>query len=414
MPSTRLSRVFTAGRISGLPRSFWVVFAGQLINRVGSMAVPFLVLFLRDQGMTAQQSGAVLGAVGVGGLVSQPLGGLLTDRWGPRRALVTGLCSGSVMIALLGLVRGLPLILCAACLLGVVADVYRPAAAAVVSAVVPAKDRPRAFSLVYWAVNLGVALGGLVSGILAGHGYWTLFIAQAVTMAAFAAVAASLLPRDRPPAGAVRPGAPRGSSGVLRDRLLLALTGLNLLNGLVSAQITVGLPLAISDDGLGTSLYGAVFLASGVLIGLTQPPLSARLERYDRVLVLSVSWLVFALGIAATGLADTAPVYLATVCVWTAGEIGAASFVGSLVADLAPPHAQGRYQATFGWSYGAAQFVGPPLGAWLYATAGPNALWVSCAALGVAGLAGGLALIRPVRHRLTPLPSSPVVLQKAL
>ncbi|MFH0516164.1 MDR family MFS transporter [Streptomyces sp. M41] len=398
-------------RLQGLPKSFWVVFAGQFVNRIGNMVVPFLVLYLGQQGMSAGDAGLVLGAVGVGGLLSQPLGGVCTDRWGPRLTLVAGLWASSAAVALLGAARGLPAILAAAVLVGVVLDVYRPAAAAVVASAVSAADRPRAYSLIYWAVNLGVALGGLLAGVLTSHGYWTLFLVQSLATAAFGVVTAVLLPVDRPAPRPPRSGAAAPGIRITRDRLLLALTGLNLLNGLVSAQITVGLPLAIKDDGLGTGLYGSVFLVSGIIIGVTQPMLSAWLERYDRLVVLSVSWLVFGLGIAATALADSVTVYIVTVCVWTLGEIGAASFVGSLVADLAPDHAQGRYQATFGWSYSAAQFIGPPAGAYLYAALGAGALWWSCAALGVVGLVGGLALISPLRRRLTAVPE-PLTLQK--
>ncbi|MFJ1732948.1 MFS transporter [Streptomyces sp. NPDC088254] len=410
---SNMIRAFGVVRLGGLPRSFWVVFSGQFINRIGSMAVPFLVLYLGDQGLTAEDAGWVLGAVGVGGLVSQPLGGVLADRLGPRFALVAGLSASSVTIALLGMARGLTAVLAVALLFGAVADMYRPAAAAVVAAAVPAADRPRAYSLIYWAVNLGVALGGLLAGLLAGHGYGTLFAVQALATGAFTLVTVVLLPADRPAREQVPTAERLAAPGVLRDRLLLALTALNLVNGVVAAQITVGLPLAIKDDGLGGSVYGSVFLASGIIIGVTQPLLSAWLERYDRLVVLGVSWLVFGLGIAATALATTVVEYLVTVCVWTLGEIGAASFVGSLVADLAPDRAQGRYQATFGWSYAAAQLIGPPMGAHLYATAGPTVLWWTCAVLGGAGLAGAFALAAPVRRRLQRT-SKPITLQKAV
>lgn len=386
--------------MGGLPRSFWVVFSGQFINRIGSMAVPFLVLYLGEQGLTAEDAGIVLGAVGVGGLASQPLGGVLSDLFGPRFALVAGLSASSAASALLGTARGLTSVFAAALLFGVVADVYRPAAAAVVATSVPVADRPRAYGLIYWAVNLGVALGGLLAGLLARHGYGILFAVQTLTTGAFALLIFVLLPADSPERERVPAADGLAAPGALRDRLLLALVALNLINGVVTAQITVGLPLAIRDDGLSGSVYGSVFLANGVIISVTQPLLSAWLERYDRLVVLGVSWLVFGLGIAATALADSALGYLVTVCVWTLGEIGAASCVGSLVADLAPDRALGRYQATFGWSYAAAQLIGLPMGARLYATSGPAVLWSTCAVLGIAGLAGGLALAAPVRRRL--------------
>ncbi len=400
-------------QFGGLPRSFWIVFAGQFVNRIGSMAVPFLVLYLGNQGLSASDAGTVLAAVGLGGLVSQPMGGVLADRFGPRIALVAGLSASAVSIVLLGAARGLPTVLAAAVLVGAVADIYRPAAAALVAAVVPAQSRPRAYSLIYWAVNLGVGLAGLLAGLLATYGYGLLFLVQAAAAAAFALLVAILVP-GRSATGWSPPATSRSTTvGLLRDRLLLALIGLNIVSGLINAQITVGLPLAIKNSGLSSVVYGAVFMVSGLLIGVLQPLLAGWLERFDRIVVLSVSWAVFGLGVAATGLARTAPEYLATVVVWTLGEIGAASFVGAIIADLAPAHAQGRYQAAFGWSYAAAQLLGPLGGAYLYGSVAPWALWWSCGLLAVLGAAGGLALVAPVRRR-SAAPASTPLLENAL
>ncbi|WP_055589234.1 MFS transporter [Streptacidiphilus griseoplanus] len=388
---------------TGLPRSFWIVFAGQFVNRIGALAVPFLVLYLRDQGLSAADAGTVLAAMGLGGLLSQPLGGALSDRCGPRFTLVAGPSAAALGILALGAADGLPMLLATAALVGVLADVYRPAAAALVAEVVPSASRARAFSLIYWAVNLGVALAGLLAGLLARHGYRPLFLVQAATGAAFALLIAVALPPRRPPGEAPAPDGTAGRQppAVLRDRVLLALIALNLLNGVVAAQIVLGVPLAVRDSGLDPTAYGAVLLTAGVLIAVAQPLLAAWLERFDRITVLSLSWLVFGAGMAATGLAGTLPQYLATVAVWTLGEIGAASFVGAIVADLAPPRAQGRYQAAFGWSYAAAQLAGPLAGASLYALA-PWALWWTCAALGLLGAVGGLALTAPLRRRAAP------------
>lgn len=401
-----------AGRhFGGLPRSFWTVFAGQLVNRIGSVAVPFLVLYLGNRGYSVTQVGTVLGALGLGGLASQPLGGVLTDRFGARAALVTGLTASAASMLLLSAADDLPALLCAAVFVGVVGDVYRPAAAVLVATVVPASSRARAYSLIYWAVNLGVGLAGLIAGILARYGLGLLFPIQAAAAATFAILVALFVPGR----SAQRRTAPAGRSWgvVLRDRLLLALMILNVVNGLVNAQVMVGLPLAIKDSGLSPAVYGAVFVLSGVLIGVLQPPVAGWLERFDRIVVLAVSWGVFGLGMAATGLADSAAGYLVTVPIWILGEIGAASFAGSIIADLATEHSQGRCQAAFGWSFAVGNLIGPPAGAYLYSSVGPWSLWWCCALCGVLGTGGGLALVRPFRRRI----ASPVfvpILEDAL
>jgi len=184
---------------------------------------------------------------------------------------------------------------------------------------------------------------------------------------------------------------------VLRDRLFGTLVVLNLANGLITAQITVGIPLATRADGHPASLYGAVFLVCGLLIGIGQPPLTVWLARFDRPRVLALSWAVFGIGMALNGLAGPAWSYLAVTVVWTLGEIGAASFAGSLVADLAPAGTQGRYQSAYGWSFALAQLIGPLLGVALYEGIGPGALWWACALLGVVTGVAGL-LLAPAVH----------------
>src|SRR4029077_11465446 len=61
-------------RFGGLPRSFWIVFAGTVANRVGDMVTPFLVFILGSRGFPASEIGTIAVALGVGGLVGPALG----------------------------------------------------------------------------------------------------------------------------------------------------------------------------------------------------------------------------------------------------------------------------------------------------------------------------------------------------
>ena len=73
----------TAG---GLPRTFWYLWSGILLNRLGGFVVLFLSLYLTAQrGLSLALAGAVVGTYGVGGMVGTLLGGVLADRWGRRR-----------------------------------------------------------------------------------------------------------------------------------------------------------------------------------------------------------------------------------------------------------------------------------------------------------------------------------------
>src|SRR5947207_2616137 len=88
--------------VGGLPRIFWGLWAGTLLNRLGYVVQPFLALFLTTQWrLSPTVAGTVLSCFGVGALFSQPIGGYLADHFGHRRILVAGmLASAATMIAI--------------------------------------------------------------------------------------------------------------------------------------------------------------------------------------------------------------------------------------------------------------------------------------------------------------------------
>ncbi|GAC1608355.1 MAG: hypothetical protein NVS3B26_04920 [Mycobacteriales bacterium] len=131
-----------------------------------------------------------------------------------------------------------------------------------------AELRPRAFALIFWALNLGFAVATLVGGFLADHGYWLLFAGDAATSAGFALIVARMVPETRPDRSVGDPGSLRE---VLRDRLMVALVLRVTLQSLADTQAFYTLQLAIVHDGLGTKGYGQVIAVNDVLIVLLQP-----------------------------------------------------------------------------------------------------------------------------------------------
>src|SRR3954452_5861100 len=106
--------------LGGLPGTFWIMFGGTLVNRMGGMVAAFLVLYLTTRGLPPAQIGLVLAAHGIGSLASQPIGGLLADRVGRRFTLLTGLLATSAALGWVGLAGGLAPLTVAAGVLGVV------------------------------------------------------------------------------------------------------------------------------------------------------------------------------------------------------------------------------------------------------------------------------------------------------
>ncbi|QWF82541.1 MFS transporter [Amycolatopsis sp. CA-230715] len=387
-----------------LPGAFWVLFAGQLVNRIGNVVVAFLAFYLAARGLSPAGAAAVVAVFGAAGVLSQPVGGALADRFGARTTLVLGMLGTAACLALLGSATSLPWLLSGAAALGLVGDVYRPASAALLVAIVPPQERLRAFGLVYWAVNLGFPIAGAAGGLLASSGYWALFALDAVTCVLFAAVIAIGVPGDASPAR--RGGGGGGYRTALRDRSLLALTALTFGYVAVVNQSAVGVAFAVRDAGRGPATFAFVAIVNGAGIVVLQPLCARVLRRWRPMRVLAWSMLVIGVGMASTGFAATPAAFAVTVLVWTLGEAGTGGITSALAADLAPDGAQGRYQAVLGWGTGMAKLAATALGGALYTFAGPPALWTTCAAVGVLGCTAGFLFsdrIERRRHATEPV-----------
>src|SRR5215471_16173340 len=365
-------RAFAHARVGGLPRPFWVLWSGTLINRIGYMVEPFLAYYLTGvRGLSLATTGAILAVSGAGSVVSQLVSGSLSDRIGRREMLTLGMLANAAALIGLGYSRGLVSILAATLLFGLTIDVYRPASSALVADLVPPAERPRAYGLLFWAVNLGFSVAMVLGGTLARSGFQWLFWADAGTCAAMGLMAWRWLPRDRPPrarpAGrtvmrsrARRLPRHRGRpSGVLGDPVMLTYLALTLCYCFVYLQSYTTLPLAMRLQGLSPQEYGLAMAVNGILIVALQPWVSGWLGRHDPCIVLAAGFVVAGLGFGLTALAGSVLAYAATVVVWTLGEIITAGLGAAIVADLAPPTMRGRYNGAYGAIWATAFLLAP-------------------------------------------------------
>jgi len=67
-----------------------------------------------------------------------------------------------------------------------------------VADLVPPRERPRAYGLIFWAVNLGFSIAMVLGGVLAQRGFIWLFWADALTCLAFALIVLRAIPETRP------------------------------------------------------------------------------------------------------------------------------------------------------------------------------------------------------------------------
>lgn len=384
--------------VSGLPREFWWLWTSTLVNRLGAFVATFMVLYLTlDRGYSASYAGLVVALHGLGGVVSSLGGGVMADRLGRRPTLLIAQSSTAASVAVLGFMQDPIAIAAVAFVVGMASNASRPAVQAMMADIVRPEDRVRAFSLNYWAINLGFAVSAAAAGFIAEYSYLAGFLGEAAMTLICAIVVFVKLPESRPErakATADRP-AVQGEhvesevsmGSVLRDGRFMSVVGLSFLIALIFMQGHVGLPLAMGADGFSSSDFGMAVAVNGVLIVALQIPVTRFIEHRDPRRLLIISSLLAGYGFGLTAFAGSIAVYALTVCVWTLAEIVNAPTQTGLVVRLSPLHGRGRYQGMYTMSWSVAALVAPLMAGFMIDRYGAEWLWGSCAVLGtVAGL----------------------------
>ncbi|MEY9992363.1 MFS family permease [Streptomyces sp. V4I8] len=399
MPVAALRRA-TRETVSGLPREFWWLWTSTLVNRLGAFVATFMALYLTlDRGYSATYAGLVAALHGLGAVISSLGGGVMTDRLGRRPTLLVAQASTAASVALLGFMHHPVAIAAVAFLVGAASNASRPAVQAMMADIVRPEDRVRAFSLNYWAINLGFAVSSMAAGFIAEVSYLSGFLIEAGMTAVCAVVVFVKLPESRPP----RPTSTEKGGGdevrlgtVLRDRRFMSVVGLSFLVALIFQQGSVGLPVAMGEAGFSPADYGLAIAVNGILIVALQIPVTRLIERRDTGRILVVSSLLAGYGFGLTAFAGSVGVFALTVCVWTLGEMLNAPTQTGLVVRLSPTQGRGRYQGMYTLSWSVAALVAPLMSGFVIDRFGAEWLWGMCAVIGTVAAVGYGTLM----HRL--------------
>jgi MFS family permease len=227
-----------------------------------------------------------------------------------------------------------------------------------------------------------------------------LFLLDAASCLVFAAVILRFVPEThRPTPG----GKGQGYGPVLRDWLLLGLTGALFLGAVVYMQSVVTLPLAVRADGYGPDGFGIVYAVNPITVIVLQPLVLWAIDRLAAVPLLVGSAIVMGIGFWLTALADSLVAFGLTIVVWTLGEIGFNAVGPALISNIAPVDLRGRYNGAFGVAFGASAFVAPLAGTWVFESLGESTLWTMCFVLQALSALAILSLRPMIRARQAAL-----------
>jgi predicted MFS family arabinose efflux permease len=388
------------------PRPVRYLLGGVLINQLGTFVQTFLILYLVHEGMSPRRAGVCLAAYGAGAVVGALLGGELSQRMGPRNTIMFAMTCSALLVSLvpwLGRPDRFPELLVLVVVTGAVTQAYRPAAATMVSALMPDEHRVMAFSMIRIAMNIGAALSPLLAAAFIRFDWDLLFWFDGVTALAYALMALILLPADRPVADhddhdgdGDDPAAGRGGYRImLHDGRFLIYLASMLLSSIIYVQFTSALPLTLTAGGQSPELYSFVLTASSTILVLFELKVTTYVRRWPVTVAAGSGTALFVLGLAGYGLSSTSVVaILACTAVSVTGVMmsGPTMFAHS---SKAPAAVRGRYIGASQAMFGLGAATGPALGVLAWARWG-NGVWAIC------GLAGVVATVCAVVGVSTP------------
>ncbi len=377
----RLLHMYTAG-FRGLTRETWMLSLVMLINRSGSMVLPFLGVYMTDYlkwGLAA--TGLVLSFYGVGSVMGSLLGGWLTDRYGEYRVQSVSLFLSAPLFLLIPFFTSVPGLAAIIWLQSLVSETFRPANSVAVTRYTQPHNIIRAFSLNRMAINLGFSIGPALGGVLSVISYNLLFVVNAV-----AAIAAGVMYvyffRNRHKIVAVqetkKPGTIVRSRSPYRDGPFMVFCLLCALFAVFFFQFFNTIPIFYREEaGLSTAAIGYVLGYSGLVIVLAEMQMvNWAQKRWKLNTTLFAGALAIAVSYAMLAVNHHILVLLLSMTLLSLGEILVLPFTSTLTAMRAGKNKGGAYMGMNGMAFSVSFIITPFLGTQIAGGWGFNRLWI--------------------------------------
>lgn len=380
---------------TGLSKETWLLSFIMLVNRSGTMVVPFMTLYLTrpEMGYSISQAGFVFALFGAGAFSGAWLGGRLTDKIGFYPVQLITLFCGGLMFIVLGQMHTFPLICFFTFLLSFVNEAFRPANSTAIAFYSREENRTRSYALNRLAINIGWAVGSGLGGYLAGINYELLFWVDGFTNISAAILLWLLLKPSRQALVHKETVKPGPVPAAHRDRKYIYFIIITLLFASCFFQIFTNLPVYFKTEAhLSEASIGLIMAANGILIALMEMVVVYKLEGRKRNLVFITAG-VFITGISFLMLNIPGMgflVALSMIIVITVGEILSIPFMNSYWIERTQASNRGQYAALYTMAWSGAQTLGPWAGAQTAQYAGFNVLW---------WVVGGLCILTSFAYR---------------
>jgi len=375
--------------LKNIPRNIWLVSSVTLINRAGTMVLPFVALYAKQElNVTTGEAGLVLAFYGIGALISSPFSGKLSDNIGPLKLMTISLISSGLFLFLYSVVKDFKIFLGLSLVWAILNEAFRPASMSFISSEITPDRRKTAFALNRLAINLGMSIGPVIGGILSTINFSLLFYVDGIT--SLAAGSFLILSHwQKHEAADERDGVKDTVEVVNKVSLMKTKKFLYFILAFIPVQIVFfqhigALPLFIVNElGFSNAIFGYLIAINTVLIIFVEVPLNDAMRTWESHKSLALGALLSALGFGFLAFSEDIPPIILLIVIWTFGEMILFPASGDYVASVSPEKQRGEYMGYFQMSFSFSFMVGPWLGAEALDHFGSLSLWLGCFVLGM-------------------------------
>ena len=401
----------------GFSREIWILTLITFINRAGTMVLPFLSKYLKeDLHFSYSEVGWIMVCFGFGSILGSWLGGKLSDKIGFYKIMIFSLLVSGLMLFAIQFVTSFVGLCIGMFLIMVVADMYRPAMFVSLGAYATPENRTRALTLVRLAINLGFAAGPAFGGlIIMSIGYAGLFWIDGATC--IIAIFIFWLKVKEKKKTAFRDKEHPGeilTDSVFKDKPFWVFLFSCLVSGILFFQVFTTIPLYHKEQFNLTEFQTGILLTmNGLIIFFMEMPLVSYIERHkiSKVKVVAVGCLLMAISLFLMLINTWAGILVIMMLFMTFGEMFAFPFSNSVALSRAPKGHEGRYMAIYTMSFSLAHILSAKVGMGIidyyskpYGSAYAYQMnWLFMGVLGLLGTLSGIWVFKLIQKENKPL-----------
>ena len=368
----------------GLSPEVWWLALITLINRAGTMVIPFLSLYLtKSLNFSLSDVGWIMTAFGLGSVIGSWLGGRLTDKIGFYKVMVFSLFVSGLFFVVLQFLTNFTSFWLGIFFVMLVSDMFRPAMFVALNSYSKPENKTRTVTLIRLAINLGFSAGPAIGGIIIiTMSYGGLFWVDGITCMLAALVLLNVLhPKKSKTIDDLKIADPQSA---YKDKAFLLFLAAMVLFGIVFLQYFSTMPLYYKDAHYLSELEIGILLGlNGFLIFVFEMPLIKWLEnsRFTKSGLMLTGALLTGLSFLVLNMTTWTGVLIIGMLLMTFGEMIAFPFSNAFAMERAKKGNPGEYMALYSISFSIAHIFGHNAGLQLVNTLGFDKTWYLAAIL---------------------------------